>query len=272
MKAQVGFLLTADQFGEVVLSTALARLAPSSALLDCVAPAAESLLDRAAAGETAASGVRNARTPVELIGDHVVWLRVQNAISVDHPLLLKFFSAASVAARSSVLGHLGWLIMQADGISEDALQRASALWDSRADAVALGEASAEELSEFYWWPYGGKFDSAWWLPRLEQAANSESFDPHGMLSGVLEAAANQDPGRAIAILERLLSMHVRGAARYKLVQHAPGIIAAALDSSNSVAIAKAKKVMDFLGRSGHVQIAELVAQRRLPNDTGGSTS
>lgn len=254
-------LLTADDLGEVVLSTAL-QLDPSPVLLSFVTPAAEALLDRAVAGHAAASSSRNARRPVELIGDYAVAMRVQNAISPDHPLLTHFFEVASVADRSSVLGRLGWSIMHADDVPEEVLQRAKALWDSRADAVRLGKSSDGELSEFYWWVRAGKFDSSWWLPRLEQAVGSQAFDPRGMLGASLEAAANQEPGRVTAILERLLSTREKPLARYDLVKHAPGIIAAALDSGDSDATLTARKVMDLLGKSGQIRIAELVEQRR----------
>jgi hypothetical protein len=248
---QAEFLLTSDHFGDVVLSTALGPT-PSPALLDLVTPAAQALLDRAAAGETPPLGSRTARTTVELIG----------AISVDHPLLLHFFEFAPVASRSSVLGQLGWLIMRAEDVPNEVLQRAMALWDSRADAVERGESSAEELSGFYWWVRAEKFRRSWWLPRLEQAVSSDAFDPRGMLGAALEAAAKQEPGRTTAILERLLSVRDKPLARYDLVQHAPGIIAAALDSSDPDTIVTARKVMDLLGRSGHIRIAELVEQRR----------
>lgn len=261
-EAHVGFLLTADRFGEIVLSTALANWHPSRSLIDLVTPAAKALLDRASAGEIAASGSRTGRTPAELIGDRALWLHVQDAIPADHPLLRHFFNVAPVEARSSVLGHLGWLIMNAEGIPEDALQRAMSLWDGRSDAVRSGSSEGAELSGFDWWVRAGKFDPSWWLPRLEEVASSQTFDPHSMLGAPLEAAAEDEPQRAVAILDHLLSGRDKALGRYDLIRHAPGILAAALDSGDAAAVAKAKKVMNYLGRSGHVRLAETVEQRR----------
>lgn len=152
--------------------------------------------------------------------------------------------------------------MQAKDVPNEVLQRAMALWDSRADAVKRGESSAEELSGFYWWVRAEKFSRSWWLPRLEQAVSSDAFDPRGMLGTTLEAAAKQEPGHTTSILERLLSVRDNPLARYDLVQHAPGIIAPALDSSDPDTIVTAREVMDLLGRGGHIRIAELVEQRR----------
>jgi hypothetical protein len=254
-------LLSDDPFGEVVLSTALAAYRPARALLDVVASAAQSLLDRAAAGATAVSGWRTDRNPVELVGDHLVLLRVQGVIEADHPLLSHFFEVAPVRARSRVLGHLGWLLMKSDEVSAEALERAMSLWDARATSVERG-ASVDELAGFYWWVGARKFDPEWWLPRLQQASRSSDFDPKGMLGEVLEETAVRAPAAVAAILEQLLSGRGEPFARYDLVEHAPGIIAAALDSGDPQAVAAGERTMDSLGRTGHLRIAELVELRR----------
>ena len=97
-------LLTQDDFGDVVLSTALATYRPSRALMEVVAAAAHAVIERVAAGGTAVSGWRTDRSPVELIGDHLVLLRIQDVIDADHPLLASFFVRAPVRARAGFLG------------------------------------------------------------------------------------------------------------------------------------------------------------------------
>ncbi|MGW4152599.1 hypothetical protein ACWEDF_05530 [Micromonospora chersina] len=260
--SRAGNLLTDDQFGEVVLSTALATYRPFLRLMDVVAPAAHGLLARAAAGGDPMSGWRTDRNPVELIGDHLAMLYIQGVIGLDYPLLVHFFETAPVKERSRVLGRLGWILMQSTDVPVEALERAKSFWDSRAEAVTDGDASADELLEFYWWVIAEKFDSAWWLPRLEQASRSEAFDPKGTLGEVLEATAVHAPGPVALIFERLLLRRAEPFGRFDLVEQAPAVIAAALESGDPSTVATGERMMDALGRSGHLRIEELVQQHR----------
>jgi hypothetical protein len=198
-------LLTQDDFGDVVLSTALATYRPSRALMEVVAAAAHAVIERVAAGGTAVSGWRTDRSPVELIGDHLVLLRIQDVIDADHPLLASFFVRAPVRARARVLGHLGWLLMQSEDVPPASLDRAAELWEIRATAVTRGESTVDELADFYWWVRADKFESNWWLPHLRQVSTSDDFDPKGMLGEVLEKTASEKPGAVAEILEILLA-------------------------------------------------------------------
>jgi hypothetical protein len=215
-------LLTQDDFGDVVLSTALATYHPSRALMEVVAAAARAAIERVAAGGTAVSGWRTDRSPVELIGDHLVLLRIQGVIDADDSMLASFFGRAPVRARARVLGHLGWLLMQSEEVPPASLDRAAELWEIRATAVTRGESTVDELADFYWWVRADKFESTWWLPHLRQASTSDDFDPKGMLGEALEKTAPEEPGAVADILEILLAK--RGdqpLGRYDLVEHGP---------------------------------------------------
>lgn len=264
LAAHVSSLLTEDSYGEVVLSTALATSTPSRQLLDVVEVGARALIDSAGKGEVAEAGWRTDRSPAEMLGDHLVQLRVLGVLRADHRLLTHFFEVAPVAVRARVLGHLGWQLMRSGDVPEAVFERAAALWDNRAEAVERKESTVDELVEFYWWARADTFPRAWWLPRLQQAARSAAFNAGGMLGEALEGAASEYPGRVVAVLESLLVGSDESLARHDLVQHAPGIIAAALDSGDSDALAAAERVMDSLGRLGHIQIPELVRARRSP--------
>lgn len=259
-----GELLTDDAWGDVVLSVALSTYRPSGAIAEVVKPAARQVIARVAAGGTAVSGWRTDRSPVELIGDALVLLRIQGVIEANDSLLVYFFETAPLHSRTRVLGHLGWLLMQSEDVPGDALDRARELWEGRAKAVAAGETSIDELADFYWWVRSDKFDRSWWLPHLLQALESDDFDAAGMLGEVLEQTAPSAPEQVAAILERLLSKRgEKPFTRYDLVEHAPAVIAEALDSADPDLRATGQRIMDLLGRGGHLRIAELVEQRRL---------
>lgn len=262
-ESRLSYLLSGDAFGDVVGSTALATYRPSKVLVEVLTPWAQALLDRVATGEDVVSGWRRDRGPVEVLGDHLMMLRLWDAISEDAELMTAYFDRAPVEARAKVLGHLGWLLGRSDEVPEEPLRRAMAFLDARAEAARSGDTDPRELGEFYWWARSGKFPPEWWLPRLEQAVRVPGFTARGMLGEVLDETVPLAPGPVAAILEQLL---IRGReepfGRYDLIEYAPGILAAAFDSRDQDAIATAERVMDLLGRSGHLKIAEQVAARR----------
>lgn len=257
-------LLSSDSFGDVVLTVALATYRPGKVLMEALTPASLRLLDRVAAGEEITLGWRNDRSAVELLGDHLVMLLMWDSIQRDNELAATYFDKASTSSVARVLGHLGWLLGRADGenVPEDVLSRAKDLWDWRAGLVAGGEADLDELSEFFWWARIDQLAPEWWVPRLTQAIEAPSFDSRGLIGERLEAAAPASPLDVVRILERLLAGRDEPMGRYDLVEHAPGILAAALDSGDPDATESARRVMDFLGRGGQLRIKELVDQRR----------
>lgn len=256
-------LLSPDRFGDVVLTAGLATYRPTTGFLDAIRPAAKRLLTRNRGGEEIALGWRNDRTPVELLGDHLVLLLVWGAIEPDDEVATGFFNLASAASISRVLGHLGWLFGRSDNpVPNDILERARDLWDRRAAFVRDGEADLSELGEFFWWARSGQFDVDWWLPRLEQAAEAADFDARGMIGEQLEQAAIRFPALTIRVLDRLLSQRDEPFGRYDLVEHAPAIIAAALDSGDAAAVETSERVMNDLGRGGHLKIKNLVQQHQ----------
>ncbi|WP_193608259.1 hypothetical protein [Nocardioides lijunqiniae] len=261
--ARLAILLSADPFGDVVGSSALTTYQPSRVLLEVLTPWARIALERVGRGEDVVSGWRRDRGPIEVLGDHLMMLRLWDAIPEDAELLTIFFEQAPIAARAKVLGHLGWLLGRSDDVPDEPLARAAAFVDSRIEAVRSGATDPRELVEFYWWARSGKFPAEWWVPRLEAAVVVPGFAARGMLGEVLEEAAADMPVAVARILEQLL---IRGReepfGRYDLIEHAPGILTAAYESAQPEAVTVADRVLDLLGRSGHLQVGELIAARR----------
>jgi hypothetical protein len=66
------------------------------------------------------------------------------------------------------------------------------------------------------------------------------------------------------ILEGLLAKRGKQPlGRYDLIEHALAVIAAALDSGDPGTIQTGQRIMDALGRSGHIRIAELVQTAKI---------
>lgn len=257
----VGQSQEAIAYADVLTTTALASFHPSVALLEALSPLVDRLLERMEAAKSIALGWRSDRSAAALIGDHLVMLLVRGDLDFGDSRLLRFFRAAGMGDRAAVLGRLGGALSHGE-VPSDALKRARRLWDWRADEVRGGETEPSELAEFAWWIESGRFPAAWWLPRLVQVAGLPEFDEHGIVGEYLEAAARQDPDLALTALRALLRRDTVFWRRYDLVEHAPGILAAALDAAKPGLAEVARSTMDELGRDGHVRLDELVAARR----------
>lgn len=255
--------LTDDTFGDIVATTALAFHATSRHLVEALEGKVARMIASAQGGTEITDGVRSTRSPLERVGDHLIILLMWGMYDFETPLVTKFFNQAPVEARASSLGHLAWVFMHTEEeIPDEVLHRAQSLWDKRSEVIKDGGVEPKELSKFYWWVHCGKFPVAWWLPRLEEASAVTDLDGIGFLAEHLEEASEEYPQQAIAILDRLIRPSQGSHVRHRLTRNAPVVIARALDSGDAQAILAGGDLMNWLGRQGNLQIAELVAQAR----------
>lgn len=249
-------------YSDVVLTTMLATYYPSAKLIGAVEEHLLEMLRRENRGSTVHLGWRRERRAAELLGDHVVELIVRGDLPLTAAIVQTYFAEATVEDRASSLGHLGWLLGQADGdIAEEVLSRARELINWRVEEVHAG-GDAGELAGFGWWAIFGRFPATWWLPVLEVAAQSGRLDTHGSLGEVLEQACQHDPPRALSVLDRLLETRTEPFERYGLVEHAPAVIAAALDSGKDETVEQARRLMNRLGRQGEQDLDAAVQRAR----------
>lgn len=248
------------EYRDVVASTSLAVYQPSSLLLETLRPWIGDWLTRAVVGDDVL-GWRAHRGASQLWGDHLVILYCTGRLKRDDDLVLNFFESASVKDRAETLGHLGWVLTQAE-VGEDFLQLAMSIWDWRMHLVETGAADIGELAGFGRWVISGKFSAAWWLPRLQVAASAPTFASHGNMGERLADVANTYPDEAMGALTRLLASHAEPYRRFDLIQHAPVVLAAALDLGTDDAKRAASDLIDGLGRRGHLDIMESVSRHR----------
>lgn len=248
-------------YTDIVVSTALATYRPSLKLVTFLADYYESMLARAARGESVAVGWHRERAATELLGDHIVVLMVRGELELSDPLVTGYFASATVHDRASVLGHLGWGLGREEDLPAQVVERARELMDARMASVLAGS-DVNELSGFAWWATARHFAPEWWLPILEVAATGEDLDPHGLVGEALEDAAEVAPGSALTVFKALLSRHTEPFQRYGLIEHAAGVIAAALDSTDEEVTEDARALLDQLGRQGEIRLGDLVEERR----------
>jgi hypothetical protein len=250
-------------YADVVWSVLLAMYHPSLALLEPLRGYFTRALVELGQDRPLTVGWRTQRGPRERLADHLLMLHVLGVLRRDDELMQVLFASAPIALRADALGHLGFAFLHAAAVPEEVLDRARALWEWRAAEADAGRTEPTELDGFYWWVRSGRFDAAWWLPFLIQAAASPTFDPHGMVAEALAEAARPHPGLALAALEQLLGRPSDPWRRYDLVRHAPQVLAAALDSADPQLVQHAMELMDMLGREGHVDLDQSVQEHRL---------
>jgi hypothetical protein len=248
-------------YTSVVMSTVLAAYTPSAFLLELLRPWLSQWLERLVSDEPIKVGYESQRSATESLGDHLTLLAARGEIELDDPLLLAYYARADVAARSTVLGHLGWLLLH-EKAPEEFLARARAIWDWRADVVEGSGAVSRELSGFYWWVRCGQFSPTWWMPRLVVASQVPGFDGRGMVGEQIAEAAQADPRGAFGALAALLESGEGGFERYDLIANAPAVLAAALDIDDVDLTARAEALLNALGRAGHLTMLQRVNELR----------
>ena len=202
----------------------------------------------------------DSRSTLEEVGRHIVSAFLAEEIDLDEPLLLALFEPAREKLAAEVLGVLGWSADRA-GFSDDELRRSRELIEWRLTAIGDGHRSRGELRQFYWWVRSEQYAPAWWLPILLEAAEDPGFDPNGMLGETLTDASAAYPGQVLAVLDRLLADDSDGRV-YDLLQASPTILSNALQAGDAALTARAERLLDRLGRQGHLDLVAAVEAQR----------
>ncbi|PUA78956.1 hypothetical protein C7S10_21750 [Nocardioides currus] len=252
---------TADAWGDVFVTTALTTNTTSTQLLNDLWASIDAILDRTASGESVEMGWRSDRSIDEVVGDHLMTLAMWGASSPWPARTESYFARVSTEAAASVLGQVGWRLMNTAEPPRGLVERAEAIWDARQVVVDRGDADAGQLAQFYWWVHSNKFPVTWWLPRLARVADQIDFDGRSFIGEHIEEAAHTQTGDAVALMTRLLrGDETRTLARHGLVTSAPKVIALGLRSADEAVKQASRELMDLLGEQGVVDMDEQVSK------------
>jgi len=204
------------------------------------------------------------RTPAGRTAEHVLLLCARGTIGINSAdgLVRAYFEHALPASRAEALGHLGWLMFNEKGpVDDDFVGRLQELWNWRV-AEASSSGKVEELSRFGWWFRSKRFDREWSVRNMALVAQTGHVTQMaGSIANDLEAYASDFPSESLDALEGLLADR-ESWETFSVVKHAPAILAAALDTDIPDLVAKANAIIEQLGRAGHLDVRERVAQAR----------
>lgn len=255
----LGRAATSDTWGDVFVTTALTTNTTSTQLLTTLWPSIDHILNRMAAGDLVEMGWRSDRSIDEVVGDHLMTLAMWGSTSPWPERTQSYFVRVGTVAAASVLGHVGWRLMNTSEPPLELVERAKGIWDARQAAVDRGDADAGQLAQFYWWVHSNKFAVAWWLPRLARVVDQIDFDGRSFIGEHIEEAARTHPGEAVNLLTRLLRSDVgHTLSRHGLVTSAPTVIALGLRDASESTKSASRALMDLLGEQGVVDMDDRV--------------
>ena len=245
---------------QIALSTALAIHHYHWKLFELLSPSMLGAL--ATAGPLADGWHQNNSTPVQRIGEWAVKALVYGDTDWDDPVVANYFDSVDARDRGAALGHVAWEFMHATIVEESIRDRFASVWDARIAHVTSNPLDSAELREFHWVVRSDKFDSKWWVSRLQRALelDAELANEGYMIGKYVAMAADVDPRAALNIVKLLTgAKEVQPRALYDLSRNAvPMVIARALAAEDDTLKDDATIFMNKLGEAGHIDLARRV--------------
>jgi hypothetical protein len=173
-------------------------------------------------------------------------------------LLSDFFLLADERGRRSAIIYVGRSLRETtDEVQDEIIQRLMALWDNRLEAAAAGGASGE-MRAFSWWFFTRFFDDEWALKSLHAALKVSGGHLDLIMDslGRLSSLADKYPATVVECTQMIV-----GASPDYVELWSPDIIRIlelALRSSDIVAAAAARHLIEYLGIRGHLEFRNLL--------------
>ncbi|KQO99689.1 hypothetical protein ASF30_07215 [Leifsonia sp. Leaf264] len=203
-------------------------------------------------------GWHGLRPTNQLIGEWIITTHIRGQLPIDDALMVAFFSDEPADVRGDAIGHIAWEFMHAEVVDEEIRVRLEALWDCRVDHVRKHPSDRDELKDFYWFVRSRKFEKAWWVPRLLEAATLHpNLVTHGMIGEDLAAAAAEYPKEVLDTVMALTKLvdDSPEPTMYDLMRYAvPAAIAWALVNEDPELQAKGHRFMNALAERNYINI------------------
>jgi hypothetical protein len=186
------------------------------------------------------------------IASHLMWFYAHSAIEIDDPLLVQFFTSASVDLRAQAIGDIGWSIGH-DGapLTPVVKERLMRLLERRLSLLKeASPAEGKELETFGWWINCGKFPEAWVVEEAMQIVEKQHrLSPDFAVAETFASLASRYPYEAIRVVHLLLEEDRDGWSIHGWSQHLDTILKTALRNGEH-AKKEAVAMIDLLAARG----------------------
>jgi hypothetical protein len=194
----------------------------------------------------------------ERLVQHLMAFYWAGKLKFDEPegILAHFYSTAPVELRIYALRFIGQSLWRTEEvILPDILERLQFLWEWRFSEVSnsgVQEPDVTEVSAFGRWFTSGKFDDLWAMVQLKKVVEltGKIEDEHSVVKRLAELSVTM-PVLAVECFGLIVDSDKDLQRIYRWLNHAPKIIAEAIQSPDKSAREKAKALAETLGRYGY---------------------
>ena len=205
--------------------------------------------------------LRGARTPPGRLAEHILLLYSQGVIGLtsEDGLVESLFEVADSELRREALSRLGWLIARSEAdLPAEVVQRLTVFWEWR-ETQAEERSDYAELGGFSWWFMSERFPEDWSIRHLVRAATSGTqLEMPAQVIERVGSLASRYADAALTILDALVSRDSGDWQTYVVVEHAPPVLATALSSPDATTRERARRLLDRLGRAGHLSLKDRI--------------
>lgn len=198
--------------------------------------------------------------PDARLGQHLILLYLRGEIQITDSVADLFFDRASTNLRQETLAHAGRVIDEFEQETPQAVERATALWESRSDGE---NRDSQELKAFGWWFVSTKLPKAWAIRELTETLTitaGKIENEYGVLRRLAEIA-DQDPRRAVTCIERMANADRENIILLGSADIVYSILETALASDQTDARQDALNLVHSLGARGYLGLRPLLSVR-----------
>lgn len=201
--------------------------------------------------------------PLGSLAEHLMLLCGRGVVSVtdEDDLLKRFFRQVAPSIRGHAIRFVGESLVDAEDLPPNVVSRFVSLWEWYWSEFGTGhpEAMPEQFVDFGWWLVCDKFEINWCLDQLAAVTQQAPLiEPEHKILEKLVGLIGSRPATVIDLADRMVRGDKKGWRLYDWREQLHVLLKAALASGNVDAEARARGLIDHVGRRGCLEFGELL--------------
>jgi hypothetical protein len=201
--------------------------------------------------------------PEQNLIQHLILFYCRGKFPLDEGIMKDFYDKAPLDLKAEVVDFIGRSAKDLE-MSEEVRAKFVALAENRLAVVKASktpQVEVQELKDFSWWIYSEKFDDKWSLELLIEALKLGcDIEGDHLIVDRYGSLASTFPLEVITSIELMVENDKKGWGVPTWGEELSNVIKLVLESTNEVAITKAKEFIHKLVAKGHVQYKDLLPQ------------